>query len=1495
MTDQGSMMHHRKRRRRRGQDRQAIAARLVLDEGLKGEVGFISEDLFGELFPGHGSVKGPDDATRATSTAELIRHVAIAPWTPQVSDVAEDVSWTVIPVRAQPDDRSNLKTLAHSTVHLPASSTAIQSFGITLREVAPTKSQHSRAPIEIRVLDVVPLVLDTVFVTVDGHRLKKLEESHERFGGGFGGHPVGGSAKKGKGTLSGVNGTRAAPSRRTPALQEGHLKDTVRKALEAIKVVHSGVLIPLPLPAHPITHVLPPPARITACEPVSQGLMHPKTRVIITKTHSAVRFSRRIPHIATSGSINVFDEQDEDTSNEQFFSAAEDRISGLSHLSVGDSGAEISSVAGTDDTSGAESGDFSDDSLQDMITLDTPELPLHTSGMLSSQQAATPRAKGGHRMSIGTPGSVFSSYTLTGALPNGPRGKTFEIQGLLRKVPDDMLYPKPASEEDDQARIFVDVSTLVKIGCFSGDWVKLVPSVEPQSDTFGPWDLLSLETADTVSENWRAVKIYGLQDIQVKSPQYSVGRQAERRSSHSLAGSQRSTPKAFLSPILLANLNGPSHIRIMPLFPASATRTLTTVKSGEPRHTTSSTPPFAKEVKLIKIYSPLSGERALDATIMHVLRQYFEHKRRLVKTGDLIGISIDEILGKTSFGVSGPQEGEDIGNELVPLSEGDISQPTSKRNKDRKIRVVWYKVGQVAAQQSDISVIGEQKDFWGGLAAIDLANIKMAQAGSEQSRFPGAIANSWEYYLGVLRAPRVNAPRDTLSSLIVGAPIPYVSSIRRQLRELVSSATSFRAIHLNLPPTAVLLSSTQRNIGKTTAATQACTDLGVHTFIVDAHDILTEGDANGGDIKTEAFLRTRAERALACGASSTALLIRHIEALTADRITSALGEVLADSRVLIATTTDLDKVPDGLRALFTHELEMSAPDEGEREGILRAVIESKAVTTAPLVDLAAVAIKTAALVAGDLADVVDRAMVARHGRLMMLAQNANRLAQCGLEVTVRDVLVSGGEAGHCLSKADFDVAVDAARKNFADAIGAPKIPNVSWDDVGGLSNVKDAVMETIQLPLERPELFAKGMKKRSGILFYGPPGTGKTLLAKAIATEFSLNFFSIKGPELLNMYIGESEANVRRVFQRARDARPCVVFFDELDSVAPKRGNQGDSGGVMDRIVSQLLAELDGMSDGDEGGGGVFVIGATNRPDLLDQALLRPGRFDKMLYLGVSDTHGKQRTILEALTRKFTLHPAMSLSRVAERLPFTYTGADLYALCSDAMLKAITRQASVVDEKIRALPGGPVTTAYFFDHLAIKEDMEVMVTEGDFYAAQRELVGSVSAQELEHYDRVRKTFEVPGAAAQEKVNAAAHTTPSLQQASFAAAQATTPPRAKMQTPITPVRSSPYTRLMPNGKSPVPSAEDIDGEFYYDLPDPVDDESTGHGFSDLEDEYTIPTSHLSLNENRHSRPDGVNGTVNGSGGSAKRKSTVKGYRALHGFDDPAKDDDEELYT
>lgn len=250
-----------------------------------------------------------------------------------------------------------------------------------------------------------------------------------------------------------------------------------------------------------------------------------------------------------------------------------------------------------------------------------------------------------------------------------------------------------------------------------------------------------------------------------------------------------------------------------------------------------------------------------------------------------------------------------------------------------------------------------------------------------------------------------------------------------------------------------------------------------------------------------------------------------------------------------------------------------------------------------------------------------------------------------------------------------------------------------------------------------------------------------------MATTCSLNFFSVKGPELLNMYIGESEANVRRVFQHARDASPCVIFMDELDSVAPKRGNQGDSGGVMDRIVSQLLAELDGMSSGDNSN--VFVMGATNRPDLLDPALLRPGRFDRMLYLGVSQTHEAQLGILQALTRKFRLSPSLDLADIAEMCPFTYTGADFYALCSDAMLRAMTRQTESIDRKVEALNSDglphdwptPLTVQYYLERLVSDEEIQVEVDMGDFAEALKGLVSSVSQGEMEHYERVQREFK----------------------------------------------------------------------------------------------------------------------------------------------------------
>lgn len=1318
MENQPTNLYHRKKRRRRRPDRPAISGWLVLEEQLKDDVGILSEDLYTELFPGSRTDSVPEHGGE-----DQINFVAISPWSPPSTTSTKDGSWTIIPVRCAPRGSGESNYVAHSTVQLPPSSQALQCFLQSPRAVAPFKvANRSRLGFEILILDVAPLYLDTIFVTVHGEALKKLDEVHRRFGGGFGTEQSNGNVWKGKGKASTVTGTNQGTQDYQRQEYEERLLTAVRKALSYTSVVRSGTLLSLPLPSHPITHVPPPPAKIVACEPLSQGLVRSDTRIVVTQSSSSRNGERRNRNNGPGRNlIRDLVEEEEDTSTDQFFSAAEDRVTPSPPSN--DEGDTSQGEASETDESEGENGSRSDDSLDDMISLNAPTFSSQPSGLMSSFSAATPRAAGHHTNGVSTPGSVFSNYTSTTARPGVLKSKIFKPQGLSKMIPEEILHPRPPNDDDDATRVFVDTSLLVKVGCFSGDWVRLEGTPEPAANgwkSWGPGAFGELGEGDT---DWRAVRIFGLPEISTSNPRGHLPNRYARRSSLSFMQSKPAVPSIYLSPILLANVHTPNYVKISPLFPTPYTRVPVLSTTAKSRSSNSLSPPVAKEVTLLRISTAISTDRALQHNLLIGLKQYFEVKRRLVKSGDLIAIAVDVNLGRILHSTVSAAD-TDLENEALFLNSTDERRAGSLVPGKRSVTdVAWFKLDKVVVNQPDYSD-SQDAESWGGVAIIDPTSTRMVQAGTQQGRIPGTIGSTWELYLGIKPPPQAPLSSSTAGTLSTNLPKHNVSQTRRRLRELISAATCPQALHLKMKPVGVLLVSTQRNIGKATTVIHACADLGVHTFTIDAYDILNEGGAGGGDVKTEAFLKAKAERALSCGPEHTVILIRHIEALSADRMTVALKDILADSRVVVATTTAVDKVSEGIRGLFTHELEMSAPDEAEREALLSEIMQDKGAKLGPTVALRATAVKTAALVAGDLVDVIERATVAKQERLEALAKLATEQTDDTI-VTLRDVEVAGGDGALCIVNADLDVAVDAARKNFADAIGAPKIPNVSWEDVGGLTNVKDAVMETIQLPLERPELFAKGMKKRSGILFYGPPGTGKTLLAKAIATEFSLNFFSVKGPELLNMYIGESEANVRRVFQRARDARPCVVFFDELDSVAPKRGNQGDSGGVMDRIVSQLLAELDGMSNGEDGAGGVFVIGATNRPDLLDQALLRPGRFDKMLYLGVSDTHNKQLTILEALTRKFTLHPQMSLRRVAETLPFTYTGADLYALCSDAMLKAITRKASAVDAKIRALPGGPVTTAHFFDHFATKEDVEVMVNEDDFSAAQKELVGSV--------------------------------------------------------------------------------------------------------------------------------------------------------------------------
>ncbi|EQB69541.1 VCP-like ATPase [Cuniculiplasma divulgatum] len=227
-----------------------------------------------------------------------------------------------------------------------------------------------------------------------------------------------------------------------------------------------------------------------------------------------------------------------------------------------------------------------------------------------------------------------------------------------------------------------------------------------------------------------------------------------------------------------------------------------------------------------------------------------------------------------------------------------------------------------------------------------------------------------------------------------------------------------------------------------------------------------------------------------------------------------------------------------------------------------------------------------------------------------------------------------------------------------------EIPDIHWDDIGGMEDVKRELRESVELPLLKPEVFKKlGIRAPKGFLLYGPPGVGKTLLAKAVANESNANFISVKGPEVLSKWVGESEKAVREIFKKAKQVAPSIVFLDEIDSIAPRRGGGGDSG-VTERIVNQLLTSMDGV----EVLQGVVVIGATNRPDILDSALIRAGRFDKMIYIPPPDKEARLKILL-VHTRNMPLDKDINLQKIAEATD-GYVGADLENLCREAGMMA---------------------------------------------------------------------------------------------------------------------------------------------------------------------------------------------------------------------------------
>ncbi|MBU0957652.1 MAG: CDC48 family AAA ATPase [Nanoarchaeota archaeon] len=363
--------------------------------------------------------------------------------------------------------------------------------------------------------------------------------------------------------------------------------------------------------------------------------------------------------------------------------------------------------------------------------------------------------------------------------------------------------------------------------------------------------------------------------------------------------------------------------------------------------------------------------------------------------------------------------------------------------------------------------------------------------------------------------------------------------------------------------------------------------------------------------------------------------------------------------VVIAATNRPNAIDPALRrpGRFDREVVIGVPDKKGRLQVLK--IHTRNMPLDKDVDLEDYAARTHGFVGADLESLAKEA-----------AMSVLRKILPDLNLKEEDNIPSEILENLKITKKDFDEAMRLVRPSAMREV-LVETPNTKWDDIGGLDNLKQELIEAVEWPLKYPDSFERiGIRPPRGVLLYGPPGTGKTLLAKAVANESEANFIQVKGPSLLSMWVGESEKGIRKIFQKAREVAPCVIFFDEIDSIASKRGMGGGSK-VTDQVLNQLLAEMDGLEELQD----VTVIGATNRPDMLDSALLRPGRFDRILLVETPDEKGREK-IFQIHTKKMPLNKNVSIKDLAKRTD-GYVGADIESLVREAAMLALRKDINV--------------------------------------------------------------------------------------------------------------------------------------------------------------------------------------------------------------------------
>ncbi|TMI32240.1 CDC48 family AAA ATPase, partial [Candidatus Bathyarchaeota archaeon] len=409
--------------------------------------------------------------------------------------------------------------------------------------------------------------------------------------------------------------------------------------------------------------------------------------------------------------------------------------------------------------------------------------------------------------------------------------------------------------------------------------------------------------------------------------------------------------------------------------------------------------------------------------------------------------------------------------------------------------------------------------------------------------------------------------------------------------------------------------------------------------------------------------------------------------------------------VVIGATNRINSIDPALRrpGRFDREIEIGVPDRDGRLEILQ--IHTRGMPLTEDVDLKRLADVTHGFVGADLEALAKEAAIRALRRIL---PEINLEAE-NIPVEVLNKII--------VRMSDFQEALKEVEPSAMREV-LVEVPDIKWEDIGGLEGVKEELREAIEWPLKYPELFAQmNAVPPKGLLLYGPPGTGKTLLAKAAANESEANFISVKGPELLNKFVGESEKAIREVFRKARQASPCIIFFDEIDSVAPVRGSGSGDSNVTERVISQFLTEMDGLEELRN----VVIIAATNRPDIVDPALLRPGRFDRMLLVPPPDLEARKQ-IFRIHTKKTPLADDVKLDELARKTE-GYTGADIASICNTAVMLSIKEHIGKAKDPEDA-----------------KKRAKGLKVAKRHYDEAMQKVKPISSQELRMYERFSQQF-----------------------------------------------------------------------------------------------------------------------------------------------------------